>query len=64
VLIYEMAIGYAPFETHPNDPSMTEQMTMQRIVDRDLKIPPNLSPELRKLIESVLSTEPDTRPSL
>jgi serine/threonine protein kinase len=23
VLIYEMAIGYAPFETHPNDPSMT-----------------------------------------
>lgn len=64
VLIYEMSIGYAPFETHPNDPSLTEQLTMKRIVEGDLRIPPNLSYELKKIIESILTTEPDNRPSL
>jgi aurora kinase len=39
VLIYEMALGYAPFETHPKDPSLTEQLTMKRILECDLKIP-------------------------
>ncbi len=53
-----MAIGYAPFETHPYDPSLTEQMTMRRILDCDLKIPTNISSGLKNLIESILSTDP------
>lgn len=64
VLMYEMSAGYAPFETHPNDSSLTEQMTMKRILECDLKVPSNISKDLRLLIESILSTEPDRRPSL
>jgi aurora kinase len=64
VLMYEMATGYAPFETHPNDPTLTEQMTMKRILACDLRIPPSVTHELKRLIESILSTEPDNRPSL
>lgn len=64
MLLYEMAIGYAPFETHPNDPALTEQMTMKRIVEGDLRIPLSLTHELRKLIESILTTVPEQRPSL
>ena len=64
VLIYEMATGRAPFETHPSDPAMTEELTMNRIMEGDLNVPLKLSPLLRSLIESVLRGDPTSRPTL
>ena len=58
VLIYEMASGRAPFETESINPINIESKTMNRILDGDLIVPITLSPELRKLILSILTTDP------
>ena len=64
MLIYEMATGRAPFETQSINPVHIEAKTMNRILDGDLIVPFTLSVELRKLILSILTTEPEKRPSL
>jgi serine/threonine protein kinase len=64
VLIYEMSAGKAPFETYSISQAHVESKTMTRILDGDLSIPKTLSLNLQKLIESILMTEPEQRPSL
>ena len=59
-----MSTGKAPFETESINPNHIETKTMTRIIGGDLVVPLTLSSELRKLILSILTTEPDKRPSL
>lgn len=59
-----MSTGKAPFETYSIDHAHVEAKTMSRILEGDLIIPFTLSRELRKLITSILTTEPKKRPSL
>jgi hypothetical protein len=59
-----MAIGRAPFETESINPAHVEDKTMNRILDGDLIVPLTLSVDLRKLISSILMTEPEQRPNL
>jgi len=64
VLIYEMATGKAPFECPSIDPSHTEEKTMNKIIDGDLRIPISISPKLHNLINCILTTQPWRRLSL
>jgi serine/threonine protein kinase len=46
VLIYEMAVGRAPFECASIDPSHTERKTMSKIMEGDLQVPISVSGQL------------------
>lgn len=59
-----MSTGKAPFETYSISQAHVESKTMTRILDGDLSVPTTLSPSLRTLIESILMTDPEQRPSL
>lgn len=59
-----MATGKAPFETYSISQAHVESKTMTRILDGDLSVPKTLSADLQALIESILMTEPEKRPSL
>lgn len=58
VLLYELLTGRAPFAA-PN-----QVKAMQRVVNVDLKLPPNVSPDAGDLIKKLLVKEPEERLSL
>lgn len=57
VVLYAMVTGKLPFE----DPSNSVQAILQKIVDSDLCLPKELSPELKQLIQRMLCRVPSRR---
>lgn len=58
ILCFEFCCGFPPFEAHNNDE------TYKRIKNIDLKFPDHLSPEVRHLIQNILTFNPEKRYTL
>ena len=55
VLIYELAIGKAPFE----DPNSDQEAIYDRILSCEIDFPEHLSEELKDLISKILPKNPN-----